>query len=665
MVPNTQTDVEGISLAAQELKIATGWTVRRRLAVSFIAVALSVVMLAISSFVATIFVASGFEQVAEDILIEVDTLGEIGQAGEVILAETREYALFGDNESLERIEQTRRDLQEAVTAFAATKRKGEETEKAGEVLENIQQALANLQDKSAAMITLVDQGGEGQELEAVGEELEAAEQILTVALAEARDVSIEESQEVVGAVEAAIYRVRILFVILPLGILFLVFGLTYLLNRSITSRLQDLTGIAQAIADGDLNRKAKIDSADEISLLAKSFNYMTAQLSHIIATLEERVGERTRQLETVVEISQDLTGILDLSDLLRQVVTITKKTFNYYHVHIYLLEGDRLVMAEGYGQAGIEMKRQDHTIPLVAFKSLVARAAREGQAIIVEDVRAETGWLPNPLLPETRSEMAVPINLGTEVVGVLDVQSEKVSGLTEEDKATLKTLANYIATAVRSARLFSQTQEALYEAQRLQQLYTGQAWEKLAASPGTMNYEFRRTALPPLSDISTPEVETALRQSQTVDLRLPAGGPNDGNGVEGGGSNRQHHNALATPLKLRGQTIGILGIHDNNPERRWTEDEIALIEAVSEQMSLALENARLFEETGRRATREKIIADMTQQVWASGDLEKVMQTAVEQLGVVLDASKVVIRLGTKEQLSQPLSPHEVDVGTQG
>jgi GAF domain-containing protein len=95
----------------------------------------------------------------------------------------------------------------------------------------------------------------------------------------------------------------------------------------------------------------------------------------------------------------------------------------------------------------------------------------------------------------------------------------------------------------------------------------------------------------------------------------------------------------------------VLGIRDADPDRRWTEEEIALIETVSEQMSLAIENARLFEETGRRAGRERMIAEMTRQIWASGELEQVMRTAVEQLGTTLDASKVVIRLGTEDELT--------------
>jgi GAF domain-containing protein len=136
-----------------------------------------------------------------------------------------------------------------------------------------------------------------------------------------------------------------------------------------------------------------------------------------------------------------------------------------------------------------------------------------------------------------------------------------------------------------------------------------------------------------------------LQQEQTVELKSLA---SERNGNESG--LEEPHNALATPLKLRDQVIGVLGIHSNDLQRQWTTDEIALIEAVSEQMSLAIENARLFDETGRRAGRERMIADVTQQVWASGELERVMQTVVEQLGLKLDASKVVIRLGTEEEL---------------
>jgi len=445
-------------------------------------------------------------------------------------------------------------------------------------------------------------------------------------------------------------------------------GMAQLLAGPITR----LTGVARRVAEGDLTARAKVESRDEVGELAETFNTMTGQLRDTIGTLEVRVAGRTRQLETVVEVSQRLAGILELSDLMRQVVTLTKETFDYYHAHIYLLEGETLLMTEGYGEAGAEMKRQGHNIPLAAPRSLVARAAREGRVITVENVREDPDWLPNPLLPDTHSEMAVPVMLGAEVVGVLDVQSDRGGGLTQEDENTMRVLANQVAIAVRNARLFAQTQDALYEAQRLQRLYTGEAWEQFRAARRTTDYEFRQSSLPPLQEVTTPEAMLALEQERTVDFRFPIGDfgleSTDGESTKDTkskippGARERNPNpagqmskmgaALATPLKLRDEVIGVLGIHDENADRRWSEEELALIEAVSEQMSLAIENARLFETTQRDAWRNQMVSETTAHVWASSEIEEVMKAAVAELGDKLKASEVVIRLGTESKLEE-------------
>lgn len=423
----------------------------------------------------------------------------------------------------------------------------------------------------------------------------------------------------------------------------------YLLAGPITR----LTGVAAQVAAGNLQAQARVESGDEIGTLATIFNTMTKQLREFIDDLEARVSARTRQLETVGQIGQRLAGILDLSDLLREVINRTKETFNYYHAHIYLLDekGEVLTLAQGYGEAGAEMKAKGHSIPLDAPRSLVARAAREGRINTIENVHVEPGWLPNPLLPETRSEMAVPIILGTQVVGVLDVQSEKVGGLTKEDETILQALANQVAVAVRNARLFTETQDALYEAQRLQQLYTGQAWDKLSVIHST-DYEYRQPSLPPLKQVPTPEAVAALKQKQTIDLRQPASSTNGQVNQPDRSVEIHTPAALATPLRLRDQIIGVLGIHSDDSTRQWSAEEIALIEAVSEQMSLAIENARLFEESQRNAWRDQVISESTAKVWSSAELEEVMRAAVAQLGEKLHASEVVIRLGTEEQLVQ-------------
>jgi nitrate/nitrite-specific signal transduction histidine kinase len=147
--------------------------------------------------------------------------------------------------------------------------------------------------------------------------------------------------------------------------------------------------VAQQIATGDMLSQAAVNSDDEVGSLARTFNIMADRLRSTIGTLEDRVAERTNQLETVVAVNRRLSGILDLSELLQEVVALTKETFGYYHVHIYLLEevSETLMMAEGYGEAGIEMKRQGHNIPVTTTHSLVARAAREGRIISAENVR--------------------------------------------------------------------------------------------------------------------------------------------------------------------------------------------------------------------------------------------------------------------------------------
>ena len=184
-------------------------------------------------------------------------------------------------------------------------------------------------------------------------------------------------------------------------------------------------------------------------------------LRKAVDALEAKIAERARKTEVVVEISQRLSAILDLNALLREVVTTVKETFNYYHAHIYLLdeEGKTMMVVEGYGRAGEELKRKGHKIPLDRRQSLVARAARERRVVNVGNVQDDPTWMPNPVLPDTRSEMAVPVMLGDDVVGMLDVQSTKINGFTEEDETTLQALANQVAIAVHNTRLFAQMQE--------------------------------------------------------------------------------------------------------------------------------------------------------------------------------------------------------------
>lgn len=201
-----------------------------------------------------------------------------------------------------------------------------------------------------------------------------------------------------------------------------------------------------------------------LAAIAASGMLMT-RLRRILEKWEKQASERSKRIETVVALSQRLSAILDLNALMQEVVNLITETFNYYHAHIFLLDKERglLVVVEGYGEAGVEMKRRNHSIALAAPQSLVARSAREGRIVNVGNVRDDPNWLPNPSLPETRAEMAVPVMLGGEVLGILDVQSENAYNFTDEDETILQALANQVAIATHNTRLFAQIQAAQHQ----------------------------------------------------------------------------------------------------------------------------------------------------------------------------------------------------------
>ncbi|MCB0190324.1 MAG: GAF domain-containing protein [Anaerolineae bacterium] len=651
-IAGEQMTVELPEFESANKTMPNGLTVRQKLLVAIGIIGLTLLVVAITGRSLVISLAGEFEVLAAETLEEERVISQLIKSSLALLNETREYSIERNEATLEQIANANGDLTTALQSYGALdnlQREFEDQPLSESLFEEIGEDVSQLQSKSEEIVLLLDSGNtDDEELEEAFEALEDAEINLGLRLEQAEETLQKDMFTRINEIGSQIDMAELLIIFLPLLAFCVFLGIFYFLNRSIVHRLTALEAVTQRISAGELNISANVDSRDEIGKLAYAFNIMTDRLRGLVGNLEEKVAERTYQLETVVEVSQKLSSILDLSDLMHEVVYLTKETFNYYHVHIYLLDelGESLVMVEGYGEAGAEMKKRGHSILLAAPRSLVARAAREGNIISIDNVRKNPHWLPNPLLPETRSEAAVPIYLGSEIVGVLDVQSDHIAGITPASQRILRALASQIATAVGNSRLFSRTQAALVKTERLQSLYTGDAWQRLTKSINS-NFEINRSgSLPPLSEKFTPEAEAALQQRQTINLKLNNLDEQKNEQDVGEAFNEKAH-SIATPLMLRNQIIGVLGLQDNNPNRRWTSEEIALIEAVSEQMSLALENARLFEETSRRASRERLVADVTQQVWSADEIEAVMRAAVTELGEKLQASEVIIRLGTE------------------
>ena len=219
-----------------------------------------------------------------------------------------------------------------------------------------------------------------------------------------------------------------------------------------------LTRMAEEVSAGNLNSRAEITSSDEIGILASTFNTMTSQLQETLGTLEQQVADRTRALETSTEVSRRLSTILDQDQLVREVVEELQSAFGYYHAQIYLYDEAKqnLAMAGGTGEAGRTMLARGHKIE--KGRGLVGRAAQTNQVILVPDVSQAEGWLPNPLLPETKAEVAVPIAIGPNVLGVLDVQHNIINGLSEQDTDLIQAIANQVGIAVQNAQIYQRAQ---------------------------------------------------------------------------------------------------------------------------------------------------------------------------------------------------------------
>lgn len=247
-----------------------------------------------------------------------------------------------------------------------------------------------------------------------------------------------------------------LFIIVLLVVVMTAIGSGMFLSQSMTSPLVQLTKVASEVSKGNLDAKAKIQTADEIGVLASTFNDMTSQLQETLQGLEQRVAARTRDLQIVAEVGTATATVLESKRLLQEVVDLTKESFHLYHSHIYLLDeaGKNLILAAGAGEPGRQMLAKGLSIPLDREQSLVARAARERKGITVNDVRQAPDFLPNPLLPDTRSELAVPMMLGGNLMGVFDIQSDQVGRFTDADVNIQTTMAAQLATSIQNVRAF-------------------------------------------------------------------------------------------------------------------------------------------------------------------------------------------------------------------
>jgi GAF domain-containing protein len=325
--------------------------------------------------------------------------------------------------------------------------------------------------------------------------------------------------------------------------------------------------------------------------------------------LERRSADlerRDTQIRTAAEITRAISGELDPDQLFSRVVNLIKERFNLYYVGIFLIDDSGLyaVLREGTGVEGSAMLEDGHNLP-VGGSSMIGASISQRGARIALDVGVEAARFDNPYLPDTRSELALPIISGDLVLGALTVQSDQSEAFDEEDIIVLQGIADNLSTAIENARLFRQTELNLQEIQKLHQQYLGDVWAQVIENQGNLRYEFINP--------------------QLVDI------PSDGT---------TQYTKIKKPIILHDQVIGNLVFETSKP--RFDPGEEALIEAVASQAALALENARLVETTQRSAQQDRIVADLSSKVWASTNIDTILRTALSEMVQTLQATDGII-----------------------
>jgi GAF domain-containing protein/HAMP domain-containing protein len=416
-------------------------------------------------------------------------------------------------------------------------------------------------------------------------------------------------------------------------------GVALVTARWIGNPLSDLAETASEIAAGDLERTAQIDRQDEIGTLAEAFNQMTAQLRELIEGLENRVQERTwdlelrsAYLEASAEVGRKASAMLDADELVREVVALIRDRLSLYYVGLFLLDemGEYAELRAGTGEAGQKMVAQGHRLT-VGGQSMIGQCVGRSEARIALDVGDEPVRFDNPLLPGTRSEAALPLESRGRVLGAITVQSAQPAAFDQDILTVLQTMADQVAVALDNAYSFREAEEALEAARRAQAESTEGAWAEMLRFRPKVGYHSDERGARAAVDVWRPEMEEAVREGRVA------------RGPESRERNAGRH-PLALPIKVAGKVIGVVDTYKPADAGPWTEDEIETLESLADQLGVSLESARLHQETRRRVARERLVSEISASLRASMNPDMILRATARELGKALDAEMASLEL---------------------
>jgi GAF domain-containing protein/HAMP domain-containing protein len=420
--------------------------------------------------------------------------------------------------------------------------------------------------------------------------------------------------------------------------------LGFLLGGIFVAPILKLTKTAEQITTGDLNAKAEVKTDDEIGKLANAFNIMTGRLSDAVTNLEQQVRERTAalerrstELETVAVLARDIATYRDLDTLLSVTVDLIRERFDFYHAGIFLNDdrNEYTVLRAASGIAGKKMLEGHHKLK-IGETGIVGYVTSTGQPRIVLDVGMDAAHFKNPLLPDTRSEIALPLRSRNVTIGALDIQSKEPNAFDNETTKIFLLLADQLVAAIGNAKLGQQIDATLQELDTAYRTQTQQTWQHTIEARESIAYEYDGLQIKPIPhEISSKDLKQLQSGKPIVTITRHS-------------DHEQAQNTLLVPLMILNQVIGVIGLEQDDPNYKWTEEDIAIVEAAARRAALSLENARLLEEAQRRASKERIIGEISTKIGSVVNIDNIIETAVRELGRTMPGAEIAIQFQSKD-----------------
>jgi GAF domain-containing protein/HAMP domain-containing protein len=432
---------------------------------------------------------------------------------------------------------------------------------------------------------------------------------------------------------------------LVLGIAVVLTILSLVISTFYTTPVNRLTEAASQIAQGKLDvTVVNKGYQDEFGILSDAFNNMSRQIRQNVVTLETRVAERTRdlelrafQLQTAAETGNIVSTIRDIKKLLPDVTELLSDRFGFYHVGIFLVDemGEYAVLQAANSEGGRRMLEHGHRLK-VGATGIVGYVTATGQPRISLDVGDDAVFFNNPDLPRTRSEMALPLVVRGKVIGALDIQSDESNAFTASDVTILRVVADQVAIAIENARLFIELEGAAEATRRAYGEVTERAWADYTGSQATRGYLVRGYRGVNDADVTLPLEE---KPSDELLQNLP--------NLRGGSVVQITPHLLAVPIKFRSLMLGAIRLKKDESTHPWTSDEITSIQNLADQLGAALENARLYRETQRAASRDRMVREIGDRMRRSADMDSLIQTAIREMARVLDVNQAFAQINVE------------------